>query len=170
MNLKLARFARHAGLALALCLGSGFVPAAEKGREILPAQELTPQTLYRLLLAEIAGARGQVGLSAQLYRELARTTRDPRLARRAAEVALFTRDFDIATQAAQLWLNIVPDSADARRMLLTLNAGAAGRLDEVQLHLAHALATQPERLEQNLLNHYNQSQPAVETAATAASH
>jgi tetratricopeptide (TPR) repeat protein len=154
MTLSFARFARHAGLALALalCLGSGFAPAAEKGRDVLPAQELTPQTLYRLLLAEIAGARGQVGLSAQLYRDLARSTRDPRLARRATEVALFTRDLELANRAVRLWLEIEPGSEDARRMQLTLNAGGAGQLDEVQLHLAHALATQPERLAQNLLS------------------
>lgn len=166
MTLPFARFARHAGLALALCLGSGFAPAAEKARDVLPAQELTPQTLYRLLLAEIAGARGQVGLSAQLYRDLARSTRDPRLARRATEVALFTRDLELANRAVRLWLEIEPDSADARRMLQTLNAGGADRLDEVQLHLAHALATQPERLAQNLLS-LNHALARLENKQTA---
>src|SRR6266571_2100693 len=43
------------------------------------------------LLAEIAGQRGNLGLSAQAYVDLAKRTRDPRIARRATEVALYAR-------------------------------------------------------------------------------
>ena len=60
----------------------------ESGKSVYPAQELTPQILYQLMLAEVAGARGQMVMAAQSYLDLARRTRDPRIARRAAE---FTR-------------------------------------------------------------------------------
>lgn len=43
----------------------------------LPAVALTPQMMYQFLLAEIAGARGQVGLSSEAYIDLARRTRTP---------------------------------------------------------------------------------------------
>ena len=61
--------------------------AAAKAAEAeasLPKQELTEETLYEYLLAEIAGQRGALGLSAQAYVDLAKRTRDPRIARRAA--------------------------------------------------------------------------------------
>src|SRR5687767_10634391 len=51
----------------------------------LPSNELTENILYEFLLAEIAGQRGDAGMSAQTYTDLARRTRDPRIARRATE-------------------------------------------------------------------------------------
>ena len=61
-------------------------PAAEPAAgPVYPAQELTPQILYQLMLAEVAGARGQTVLAARSYLDLARRTRDARIARRAAE-------------------------------------------------------------------------------------
>ncbi|MBN8442230.1 MAG: tetratricopeptide repeat protein [Thauera sp.] len=153
MNLKLSRLARRTTLAIALCLGTGLTAAAEKPRagDHLPGQELTARTLYQLLLAEIAGARGQIGLSTQLYLDLARNTRDPRIARRATEIAIFARNVEASSQAARLWLEIAPDSADARRILSGVTAGGNATLADVQVQLARALATHPERLAQNLL-------------------
>ena len=80
MNAIFARFARRTSLAAALCLGAGLAGAASpQAAQPLPGQELNGRTLYQFLLAEIAGARGQIGLSTQLYLELARSTRDPRI-------------------------------------------------------------------------------------------
>lgn len=141
------------GMAAAFALGFA-APAAradDPPDEKLPAQELTARTLYQFLLAEIAGARGQIGLSTQLYLELARSTRDPRIARRATEIALFSRDIDAATQAAQLWAELSPESDEARRILAGVTAGRDNRLDDIQIQLARALAQHPENLTQNLL-------------------
>ena len=153
MTFKFARFARRTSLAIALCLGASLSTAAEKSRagDELPAQELTPRTLYQLLLAEIAGARGQISLSTQLYLDLARNTRDPRIARRATEIAMFARNFEATSQAARIWSEIAPDSPDARRILSGVMAGSNGSLEDAQAQLARALATHPERLAQNLL-------------------
>src|SRR5206468_6149376 len=51
-------------------------------RASLPNQELTDNLLYEFLLAEVAGQRGNTTLSAQAYVDLAKRTRDPRIARR----------------------------------------------------------------------------------------
>ena len=48
-----------------------------------PKQALTPEILYQFLLAEIAGQRGEVGLAKSAYLDLARKTKDPRIAQRA---------------------------------------------------------------------------------------
>src|SRR5512139_4022238 len=64
--------------------------SADADDAALPRMELTDQMLYQFLLADIAAQRGQPDLAAQLYLELARTTRDPRVARRAAQLAYET--------------------------------------------------------------------------------
>ena len=151
MMTSLARFARRASLAAALSLGAGFAAAANSDATDLPGEALSGRTLYQFLLAEIAGARGEVGLSAQLYLELARSTRDPRIARRAAEIALYSRNIDAAVAAARVWVEVEPDSEDARRLLASMTEDRAGRLDEIQMQLARALSQNPGRLAQNLM-------------------
>jgi hypothetical protein len=86
----------------------------------LPKQELTEPVLYEYLLAEIAQQRGSVGLSAQAYADLAKRTRDPRIARRATEVALFARMPNAAIEAARIWLETEPASLQALQSLTGL--------------------------------------------------
>lgn len=104
-----------------------------------PSTELTPEILYQFLFAEVAGARGQLPLSVAAYLDLARSTRDPRIAKRAAEVALAARQYDAALSATRIWVEQEPNSAGAQQMMVTL-AAAFGRLDEVAEHLSRALA------------------------------
>ena len=106
---------------------------------VLPKQDLTPRILYELVLAEIAGARGQLGLAAEAYLDLARTTRDPRVARRAAEVALYARRYDMALEAARLWSDIEPNSPQPHQMVIGLLA-ATGRTDDLVADLAQQFA------------------------------
>ncbi|THF61226.1 tetratricopeptide repeat protein [Pseudothauera rhizosphaerae] len=153
---NLARFARRLGLALALVLplaatAQEELPASDETPANLPAQELTAETLYQFLLAEIAGARGELGLSVQAYLEVARRTNDPRIARRAAEIALFARNFEAAIEAARIWNRADPSSEEARRLLAGMLASGGDRLDDVQIHFARILAESPERLGPNLM-------------------
>lgn len=155
MKIQLSSLARSVCLALALSAGGSAVAA--NGDPIggpLPAQELTPRTLYHFLLAEIAGARGQIGLSAQLYVDLARSTRDPRIARRATEIAMYSRNLQMARAAAGIWAEVAPESEEARRVLASMEGREHGgnvNLDTVQIQLARVLAQSSERLPQNLL-------------------
>ncbi len=118
--------------------------------EPLPKQELTAQILYQTLLAEIAGQRGNLGLSASAYLDLARATRDPRVARRAAEIALHGRDLETALQATRLWVEIDPESSQARQMMAGLLV-SANRLEELQPHVAKLLAQEGDNLGDGLL-------------------
>ena len=83
----------------------------------LPVQELTARWVYQLLLAEIAAQRGHLGLATKTYLDLARTTKDPRVARRATEVALYAHDLPAAQTALALWLKENPKSPSARETL-----------------------------------------------------
>lgn len=121
-----------------------------KRAEPLPNHALTGQILYQTLLAEIAAQRGNIGLSVSAYLDLARATRDPRLARRAAEIALHGRDLDVALQAARLWVEFDPESPAARQMLAGLLV-SANRLEEVQPHVAKLLAQEGENIGDGLL-------------------
>lgn len=128
------------------------VPQTEQLPMPLPAQTLTPDTLFLLLLGEIAGGRGELNTSVEAYLLAARQTRDPRIAQRATEIALYARELDAATSAARIWLDSAPQSDEARRMLASILATRGGQLNEVQIELARILATsEGKRLEQNLL-------------------
>lgn len=124
--------------------------AREARIEPLPNQELTGQVLYQLLLAEIAGQRGEVGLSVRAYLDLARSTRDPRIARRAAEVALFARQNEAALEAAQLWTEIDPESTQARQTLAGVLVGM-NRFEEAEPHVAKLLSQDGEGLAGGLM-------------------
>jgi tetratricopeptide (TPR) repeat protein len=117
-----------------------FAPEAEPvDRSALPNQELTENLLYEFLLAEIAGQRGNVALSAQAYIDLAKRTRDPRIARRATEVALYARMNNAAIDAATIWHETEPGSARPLQALAGLLV-AAGRYDEALPNLRKLLA------------------------------
>lgn len=120
--------------------------------EALPEQSLSPQVFYEFLLAEVAGARGQFNVAVPAYLDLARRTRDPRIARRATDIALFSRQIPAAAEAARIWSEADPASMDAKRVLAGVMMGAGSpRLDEAQAQLARILAQAGDRLPQTLL-------------------
>jgi tetratricopeptide (TPR) repeat protein len=107
----------------------------------LPGQELTEPLLYEFLLGEIALQRGSAGLAAQTYLDLARRTRDPRVARRAVEMASFARMQSLALEAAQLWQETEPGSARALQTVTALMIGAR-RVEEAEPYLLKLLSAQ----------------------------
>ena len=113
--------------------------------------ELTPQVLYQFLLAEIAGARGQFDVAVPAYLDLARRTQDARIARRATELAIYARQMPAATEAAQLWARLDPESPDAKRILAGVMSRGGVSIDAAQAHLAKVLAESGDHLDRNLL-------------------
>jgi Flp pilus assembly protein TadD len=105
----------------------------------LPSQELTEPLLYEMLLAEIALQRGKPALAAQAYAELAERTRDPRVARRAVEVANAARTPQYALRAARVWQETEPDSVQALQTLTVLLVRAR-KVEDAEPYLATLLA------------------------------
>jgi tetratricopeptide (TPR) repeat protein len=105
----------------------------------LPAQELTKQLLYEFLLGEIATQRGSGGLAAQTYVDLAKRTRDPRVARRAVEMSKSARMPQQALEAARVWNEADPESAVAQQEMAILLVGLK-RVDEAEPYLAKLLS------------------------------
>ena len=92
-----------------------------------PAPPTVPATgqqvdalLYNLLVGEIAGQRQQYRTSAAHYIAAARQSRDHRLARRAAQIALYAQETELAIAAAQLWAQFAPDEPDPHQVLAAL--------------------------------------------------
>ena len=107
------------------------IEAAAKAQAALPKQPLTPEILFKFLVAEVAGQRGAIGIAQSTYLDLARQTRDPRVARRAAEVSMFARDQAGALEAARMWAAAEQDSERAQQTLAALLLNE-GRLDEAE--------------------------------------
>ncbi|MGH8744510.1 MAG: tetratricopeptide repeat protein, partial [Burkholderiales bacterium] len=116
----------------------------------LPKQELSENVLYEFLLGEIAGQRGQLTIAAKAYLDIAMATRDPRIAQRATEVALYARQPDTAMLAARIWSETDPDSAQARQTLVALLV-SAHKLDEARPHIEKLLAAEGENIGQGFL-------------------
>ncbi|MEP7155361.1 MAG: tetratricopeptide repeat protein [Betaproteobacteria bacterium] len=104
---------------------------------------LTDQILYQYLISEIAGQRGRTGLALRGLTDLAQKTRDPRVARRAVEVAFQARELPLALDATTLWLELEPNSPVARQALAAL-IGGQGTLESAKASIATMLS-QPER-------------------------
>ncbi|MCX7896809.1 MAG: tetratricopeptide repeat protein [Rhodocyclaceae bacterium] len=115
----------------------------------LPKLPLTHERMTTLLLAEIAAGRGQWAEAAHYYHRLAEDTRDPRIAQRAAEVALFARRPDLALANARLAYALEPQAPHLRLLLIRLLA-AHERYDELEPLLADLLAAEAGEIEQNL--------------------
>ena len=138
-------------LSAALLLTGGLISAqaiAAKSPERLPDEELTEPILYGLLLGEIAAQRGDTALAARTYIELAKRTRDPRIAKRAVEIANYARMPELALEAAKLWHQTDPSSAPALQMV-TMYLVAERHVEEAEPYLEKLLAaakTKPENV------------------------
>ena len=114
-------------------------PAAAEAQPQLPREELSESILYELLLAEVAGQRGNPDVAAQAYADLAKQTRDPRIARRATEIALFAHMNALAVDTARIWHETDPQSKRALQLLSGLLVNA-GRLPEAEPYLKEFLS------------------------------
>lgn len=117
------------------------VIAQEVKRPVPPKQELTDQTLYSLLLAEIALQRGELGLASRAYKDLLQNTKDYRVAERATQVALGAQNADEGLAAAQRWLELEPESIPARQSVAGILVNK-GNLSQAKPHLQKILAAE----------------------------
>lgn len=133
---------RFAYLAMALAF-TGFVHAA-KPVEVLPPQELTRETLFGLLVGEMALHYGDLQLSSSAYAEMASKTRDPRVARRALDISQAAGQLPQALESARQWTLSAPTSLEAPERYASLLL-ASKRGNEARDVLKNHLAAHPRR-------------------------
>ena len=107
----------------------------------LPKQALTAPILFDFLLGEVSLQRGKLDIAISRYLKLAKSTRDPRLAKRATEIALHAGHPTAAEQAVSLWVELDPDSVEARQTIAALLVNL-GKLDMARPHLEKLLASE----------------------------
>jgi tetratricopeptide (TPR) repeat protein len=130
-------------LALSSCAAVAQTGSPDRG-------DASEPTVYDFLLGEIAMQRGDYALAAKTYLELARTTRDARVARRAVEVAAQGKLTELALEASLTWYDIEPRSPAALQMVSALLV-ASKRVDEAEPYLEKLLAAEGVNLEQGYL-------------------
>jgi len=122
----------------------------EPRRPPLPDVELSEELMFKMMTAEVALQRGQPHIAVQNYLELARETRDPRIAQRATEVAWNARFTSAALEAAGIWLQADPGSAQARQLIAALLVNQA-RLADAQPHLEKWISSGSDSVGQSFL-------------------
>lgn len=105
---------------------------------------LDAEFIYKFLVGEIAGQRGDLGLTSALLLDLAGTSRDVRLAERATRAAIYSNQPQIALRAGTLWVELDPESSEARQTLVQMLL-ASGRLSELRPHLQKLIAAEENR-------------------------
>lgn len=96
------------------------VPAPDPSEDKLPNVQMTPAMMQQLLKAELAFKNGDWQGPYLTMMSLAQQTRDPRLAKRAAEMALSAKQSDDALAAVKLWREYAPGSDEANQYYLGL--------------------------------------------------
>jgi len=120
---------------------------------VLPSVKLSSDLLYEYLLSEVASQRGNDTVAVEGSLDLAKKTRDPRLAMRAAKLALQFGQFDSAIGALKLWCDTDPSSILARRMLSSVLL-RSGKLDEARDEFANLLKADESHSAQNFIQIY----------------
>ena len=93
-------------------------PNAQAATEALTSEVQTQangEFVFKYLAAEVAGQRGELGLSTKLFFDLAKSSRDVRLAERAAKVAMYSKNAQAALETAKLWLELDTNSTEAQQ-------------------------------------------------------
>jgi tetratricopeptide (TPR) repeat protein len=148
-----------AALALAL---AGPLHAADEGAAKKPPrkqstataygpEDLLARTVFQSLLADLALQRGDTELGVTAWADLARRTRDPAVIARATEVAATTKQYDLALELTRLWLQVDPDSTQARQTESSLLV-LANRIDDLAPQLAKLLEQDQANLPANLMH------------------
>jgi tetratricopeptide (TPR) repeat protein len=92
----------------------------KQGEEQPPNVNMTPAMMVQLMNAEMAFKKGDWQGPYLTLMSLAQQTKDPRLAKRAAEMALAAKQSDDALAAVKLWRQYAPNSDEANQYYLGL--------------------------------------------------
>lgn len=110
-------------LSLALILLGCSTPASkpETSSNASTVDSLPPDersdVIYQVLAGEMAGKSGDLNTATDFYLQAAHNGNDPELAARATRIATFARLQSKAIRGAERWLELEPDSIDAKQYL-----------------------------------------------------
>ncbi|OQW93350.1 MAG: hypothetical protein BWK79_11600 [Beggiatoa sp. IS2] len=109
-------------------------PTEEKPQDRKNFTSSQAELMYKVLVGEMAGQRGDYTLSARNFFETAEKTHNVGLAERATRAALYAKEYDLAIKAANLWLQLSPDDPKAHQVLWRILL-YQGNTDQALIHL-----------------------------------
>lgn len=118
--------------------------SADSGKNGSPDTSLSAEFVYKFLVGEIAGQRGDIASASAIMYDLAKSSRDARLADRATRSALYIKQLPAALRAATLWVELDPNSIEARQTLIQLLL-ASGKTSDLRPYLQKLLADEATR-------------------------
>jgi len=92
------------------------VEKLSKSTDIDKVTEISPDVMYLLLTAEIAGQRNKYSVALDGYLEAAKRVGDVRVAERAAKIGLFLKNTKKTTEAVSIWLKQDGNNLTARKI------------------------------------------------------
>lgn len=106
-------------------------PANESSPEgNIPLVDLNNKILFQLIASEIALQRQEVGAAYRTFLDLAEETKDPRIAKRAVQIAIAANAPKEFQKSSNVWLKIAPESREAQEAYIQsfLNTGEYGTI------------------------------------------
>lgn len=119
-------------------------------------KDFEPETIYSLIVADLALDRGRYDIGLGNYVQQAHATRDPAIAARATRIARFLGANQAAMSGAMLWLELAPDNTEAR-VIATNEMAQVGRLTEALEIAAPLVNTDAQSIFQSIASRAAQS-------------
>lgn len=116
----------------------------------MPEGEFSPQVMYQLLIAEVAGQRGELGVAVANYLAAAKESRDANVAERTARIAVFAQALEQALEASELWVELAPEDAEAYQVLAPLLL-TFGRAPEAVATYEHYISLSADRADKGFM-------------------
>ncbi|MFK8082213.1 MAG: tetratricopeptide repeat protein [Granulosicoccus sp.] len=134
------------------CSSIPFTPTPALAQSELPAtkasdtqSDMDSQLMYELMIAELAGRRGQLDVAMDGYLRASENTDDPRVSERATRLALFGRQWVKAEQAARRWIKLDPGNSEAPQLLAQTLLRQDKTDDVAQLYIEQITASDNRR-------------------------
>jgi tetratricopeptide (TPR) repeat protein len=114
--------------------------------KVIPDLPLNAEIVYYVLMAEVAGQRGEIGVAADLYNRAAESVDSPKLAGRSTQVANFTRNKERISRALERWADVSPDDPTVHVMQFPFLI-IEGKTEEAVNSVDMAIELSPENTE-----------------------
>jgi tetratricopeptide (TPR) repeat protein len=124
-------------LASTLCFSGCATSTGGSTSKAAQINEFNDETnfVFKYLVAEVAGQRGDLTTSSKVFYELAAATQDAGLAERAAKVAAYGNVPGMTIPTIKLWAELDPTSNEAQQAMTEVLI-ATDKLDEAKVYLA----------------------------------
>ena len=90
-------------------------------KETIAINDTNQSLMYYVLLGELAGQRGDVETSTNSYLQAAMKSQSPKVAERALQVALYSRNWAIIESAAKRWVALDETNVTPHRVMVSLH-------------------------------------------------